>query len=190
MIIILEGMSTAGKTMIQKELVDILEKNKVRYRVVMQNEGLPPETFIHYDSKKSLDFMLNFLQSINKEQVVILDRFQLSHIAITNGSVDDFKMVENELIKLDAILVLLTINEDKIKERILGAIEHRGERWSDEIARKGKTPEEIEAWFLGTQNKLKNLHEQSILPKETFDTSNSNFTEIAQIIFGKYVGKK
>jgi len=189
MLIILEGMSTSGKTMIQKALAVILKKRKIEYRIIDQNEGLPPETFAHLDSKKSMKFLLQFLaKNCNKkDEVIICDRFHLSHIAITNWSVEDMDKIETELLKYDPLVVQLSIDENRAKERLEGAVKHRGTQWVEELARRGKDRNSALDWFVGTQKKHIDLFNASKLPKVMFNTTNSNFQEIAEDISEKYI---
>lgn len=189
MLIILEGMSTAGKTMVQKALAESLLKKKIKYRIVDQNEGLPPETFEHLNSEKSINFLIKFLKEtcVDKNKVIICDRLHLSHIAITNATNEEMDKIENELIKYNPLLVLLTIDKLIIRERIENAISHRGEQWVKELARRGKDRESSIKWFIGTQERLLDLFDRSKLPKVSYDTTQLNFNEIADRIVNEYI---
>lgn len=191
MIIILEGMSTAGKTMIQKELSKILMDNNIENRMVDQNEGLPPEIFSHLDSKRSYDFLVNFIKEIaNKDKIFVCDRLHLSHAAITNWEQSDLMKIEAELLKHNPLLIMLVIDEKHIKVRLEGAIQHRGDQWATEMDRRGRNDNSHIEWFTGTQNRILDLYNASKLPKVIFDTSGANFAEIAMKIFNNYIKEK
>lgn len=189
MLIILEGMSTTGKTMVQNALADILTKKKIKYQIVDQNEGLPPETFVHRNPQKSLDFLMNYLKNncAGKNTVYIFDRFHLSHFAITNGPTEYIVQIEQEILKYDPLLVLLTVDENKVKDRLEGAIQYRGDQWIENLALKGENRDEQAKWHLGTQRKHIQQFEISNLPKAEFNTTYSNFGKVAQNIYEQYI---
>lgn len=191
MLIILEGASTVGKTMVQKALANILSKKQIKYRIIDQNEGLPPETFSHLDPKKSREFLNGYLKENcqNPDTIYIFDRLHLSHFAITNGSTEDVEQIETELLKYNTLLVLLVIDEEKIKDRIEGAIKYRGDQWIENLALHGDTRDDQAKWHARTQKKHANQYEMNKLPKVIYNTTNSNFSEIAQQIFEKYIQK-
>jgi len=183
MIIILEGMSAVGKTTIQKELANILQKKHIKYRLVNEKEILPPDTFANPDPPKSIAFLTNFLHSCNdKNEVIICDRLHLSHIAITNASDKEMVKIEQELLKCDPLLVLLVIDKQVIKKRLEDSIQYRGPSWVEELTKRGKDRDSSIKWFIGTQKRLQDLYNQSCIPKMLFDTTDSNFSEIANQI--------
>lgn len=183
-------MSTAGKTMVQKSLAGILDKNRIKYRIVSQTEGLPPDTFQHYDPKKSVEFLHSFLDGIKRDhdKVIICDRLHISHIAITNAD-EHLADIEKQIRSHDPIIILLTVNEKIIDDRLQGAIKHRGQRWVDEMERKGDRTEST-SWFTNTQKRLLGLYGASELPKIMIDSSNSNFDGIADDIYEKFIRKR
>lgn len=189
MIIILEGMSTVGKTMVQKALADILDEKKIKHQIIEQNEGLPPETFSHLNPKKSSEFLHKYLKENCQDSgvVYIFDRLHLSHFAITNGSDEYIKEIENELLKYNPLLVLLTVDEEQAKDRLEGAIEYRGDQWIENLALHGEDRDEQTKWHIGTQKKHIGQYSLSELSKIIFDTTDSNFQKIAEEIFEKYI---
>jgi len=189
MIIILEGMSTVGKTMVQKSLDDILSKENIDHKTIDQNEGLPPETFEHLNPKKSLEFLHKYLKENcqNPSTVYIFDRLHLSHFAITNGSDEYMSEIEEELLKYDPLLVLLTVDEARVKERLISAIKYRGDRWVKELEKRETTGRTATDFHIGTQRKHVKQYEESKLPKIVFDVTNSDFQTVAEQIFEKYI---
>lgn len=188
-LIILEGMSTSGKTMVMNLLCDGLKARGIKVAGFEEQQTLSREVFTHIDPKRSLKEMHNFLEMecSEEDKVVICDRFHLSHMAITNGSIKDFKTIESEIARANSLLVFLEIPEDKINDRLINAKAHRSEQWEEELKSKGQTEKEAIKWFKGTQPKLHDLFEKSILPKIKFNTEETTFQQIASIIAEKIV---
>lgn len=183
MLVILEGMSAVGKTTIQKELGNILQKKHIKYRLIGEKEILPPDTFANPDPQKSVAFLTDFLHSCNdKNEVIVCDRLHLSHLAITNASTEDMAKIEQELLKYNPLLVLLVINKQVVKKRLENSIQYRGPSWIEELTKRGQDRDSSIKWFIGTQKRLQDLYNQSCLPKVLFDTTDSNFPEIANQI--------
>lgn len=180
-LIILEGMSTSGKTTVMKLLSDTLNASGYHSRGFDELLTMDREIFSHLDTKKSLEEIRKFMEKecTSRDAIVICDRFHLSHLAITNGSVEDLKEIEAAMKLHRPLLVFLEIPADRIQERLLSAKTHRGQQWSDELKIRGQTDTESLEWFAGTQNKLFNLYQQSSLSKVQFDTSKIKFQEIA-----------
>lgn len=192
MIIILEGMSTVGKTMVQNALAGILKEKNLAFKIIEQNEGLPPDTFEHLNPKKSLEFLHQYLKKTCQDQdkVYIFDRLHLSHFAITNGSEEDFSEIEKELLRCNPLLVLLIVDEENAKDRLEGAIKYRGGQWVEQLALRGDNLEAQAKWHMGTQKRHVGQFNTSKLPKVQMDATDSNFSSIAQEIFDKYIKKE
>lgn len=191
MIIILEGMSTSGKTTVQKELALLLDHTGINFQIIEQNFGLPKETYDDPNSNNSLQFLLKFLQNhCEHDKIIICDRLNLSHAAITDYSDEQFKLIDKELNNYDPLLVFLKINETEIPQRLREAVDHRGQQWVDELEKRGGTFEERAKWFMDTQRKVEGLFNQSGLPKIMFNTTDKDFKRIAEEIFLKYIQPK
>jgi thymidylate kinase len=183
-LIILEGASTSGKTTVMKLLVDQLNAHGINSKGIDDHEILA-HIFSHLDPKESLKEMHTFLQRecVDKNRVVVCDRFHISHLVITKGSLDDLREIETAMSAYNPLLVFLEIPEEKFGERLLSAKSHRGEPWEEELRRRGKTDEEAIAWFKTTQPKLLHLYQKSALPKVLYDTEATSFERIAHDLF-------
>lgn len=188
-LILLEGMSTSGKTTVLRKLSELLEKRKIKHKAFDELQTMSRDIFSHVNSRKSIDEMKTFLQKecLPKDGLVICDRFHLSHMSITDGSISEFDEIEADLKKYDPVLIFLEISSDAIRDRLIKAKNHRGKQWEDELIKRGQTEDEAIKWFMGTQNNLLKLYNQSNLPKEIFNTTNHNYDAVANEIYTNYV---
>lgn len=123
--------------------------------------------------------LIKFLLQIknSKSHFIIIDRFHLSHAFRTSGSLNEFRNIEDEL--ANAVIVLLTMEESVIQERIEETTKLRGASWA-----KGKkgTIEERTAYYLGQQQKLKGLAKESRIPVIEIDTTDKDWGRCLQDI--------
>jgi uncharacterized protein (DUF952 family) len=94
--------------------------------------------------------------------------------------VKDFCEIKN-LIKENATLVLLKIDEALIPERIEYARKHRDKAWNDYMDKKG-SKEEANNYYIAQQRLLLRLIQNSSLDRKIYDTSNLDFSRIAKDI--------
>jgi thymidylate kinase len=180
-IVILEGIATSGKTSVIEEISKVLKKRKAVFLVISETETLLP-LLDNTDKCKSIDFLKNIVKDSigGKNDIIIFDRLFFTHIFRTNSTVKDFSEIE-KLIEENATLVLLKIDETKIPERIKYARKHRDEGWNKHIGKKG-SEEETNNYYIAQQRLLLRLIENSSLDRKIYDTSNLDFSRIANDI--------
>ncbi len=189
-LIILEGMSTSGKTTVMQLLSSRLRAEGIDSKGFEERQTMSREIFTHLDPRKSLDEMHAFLKNecSQKGRVVVCDRFHISHLVITKGSLRDLEEIEEAMKIYCPILVFLKIPEENVRERLLSAKSYRDNYWEDELRLRGETEDEAIAWFKGTQVNLFNLYQQSSLPKLLFDTSTTDFQNITTELLRRIQG--
>lgn len=185
-IVILEGIATSGKTSVRKEFEKILETKSLKYLFVDESETLMP--ILHnFDPKISSDYITNILDKyLNLDtDVLIFDRLYLTHLWKTGSDMDMFEGFVEKLKKHKALLCYLEIPEEKIQERIQGAMSHRDEKWAEYVREKGESMLEITDYYTNQQKELLNLLTQISIPYQVFDTADLNFKGIAETIYQK-----
>lgn len=183
--IVIEGLSTSGKTTIANKIAKLCGERKIDCKIIDENTTLMP-ILQNRDPKVSSDHILGILKKAYSEchDLVIFDRLHLTSIAITDSSIDDFDEIENILKEHETMLVFLEIDEDKIESRIFNSIEYRGEWWREHLAKKGDRAD-VMKHYLDSQKKLFVQLERTKLSKMIFNTSSENYDDIAQEVFKK-----
>jgi thymidylate kinase len=113
-VIILEGMTTSGKTSVKKCLEKFLTEKNISFSIVEEAETLMP--LLKDKSKESsIPFLKKLLRDTlqEKEEIVIFDRLLLSHLFRTKASINEFKEVI-DILKPCSFIGVLQIEEDKI----------------------------------------------------------------------------
>jgi thymidylate kinase len=178
-LLILEGMSTAGKTSLQKAIAKNLDQNHHEYNLVCETLSAG---VIENPDINVLGSLIDSFES-GPNDLIIIDRLHVTFGAVANLSDDDFMMLEERLRKYDPVLVFLYLNEDVINERLRKAVNHRGEWWAQELTKYSDDPD----WFSRTQKKLFKYYELSGLVKVAYNTSSPNFEAMAKEIIEKYI---
>jgi thymidylate kinase len=180
-IIILEGIATSGKTSIQKRLVDFFTQNNFSYSLITESETLMP-ILDNIDKKVSIDFLKKIIEDTleNKYDYIIFDRLFLTHIFRTNSTIEDFQDIIN-LIQDHSLTILLTIDEDKILDRINHARVYRQKQWNDYVSKKG-SDENIYQYYRDQQRFLISTITNSNLNYQIYNTSDSHFNSFANNI--------
>jgi deoxyadenosine/deoxycytidine kinase len=183
--IILEGSTASGKTTTAKLLADILIKKNKTVLVVSENKTLMP-ILSNRDRKISLDHLKKIIMSAldKPTEYLIFDRLHLTASAITSSSISEYQEIEKQLLLHNPLLILLTINEDEIPQRIRESIKYRGPSWERYVNKKGNELQ-INVHYIEAQKKVLKQYQDSLLPKIEFDTTGKNFDLIAQKIAGK-----
>ena len=175
-IIIFEGVASSGKTTLEKMLL-----NKLPDPILIdETETLMP-LIDNRDVTQSISYLNKILEKIEtlKQENIILDRFHFTHAFRTHSTLASFQEIEQRLNKYSTLVVLLTIPEEQIPDRIRETIAQRGDHWA-----KGKqgTLEERVAYYQNQQIYLKNLCGQTTLPHIKIDTSDKNWERCAEEI--------
>jgi hypothetical protein len=182
-IIILEGITTSGKTSVRNELENIFKSRNLDYLFIDENETLMP--ILHNtDLKVSVDYLNNIIDkyiSLNK-QVLIFDRLYLTHIWRVKSGLIPFQESANKLITHNTTICFLKIPETKIPDRIKVAISHREESWIKYVKSKGNTEKDIFDYYTNQQKDLLYLLDSVSINHRVFDTGDMDFKRITQEI--------
>lgn len=173
-LIILEGIATSGKTTVLKNL----EKN-LKYSYVVRSFTEQETLMTILDNhefavaSKHLDNLLIEFQKTSAD-IIITDRYHFTHAFRTDKNLDSISKLEESIIKdFKAHIFLLTIQEDKISERVQDARSRRKE-WSGKVG----TLEEKTKYYIEQQQKLRELAKQSKIPVTEINTTSMNWSEI------------
>ncbi len=188
-LVIIEGTSTSGKTTLMQLLTDHFNSSGYSSLGFDEAQTLTPEIFSNPNSVKSLEFIRSFLDKkcSSDDTIIVCDRFHLSNLAISNGSIEDLNSIEPTMKQYDPLLVFLRIPDESIRNRLLDAKVHRRKEWNEELYKRGKTEDETIAWFKGTQHKLYNLFLKSTLAKVEFNVEDMSYVEIASELAKKII---
>ena len=184
-IIILEGIASSGKTTVKNNLLSKFKKDKISCEVIGEEKTLMP-ILENTDRDISLNFLSNVLEKVlnQDKNVIIFDRLFFTHIFRTASKLSDFKNIENILLKHRVLLILLVIQEEKIAERIFGAMKHRDKKWEEYIRKKGNDKEIVD-YYKKQQQFLLKLTKQSNIPHIIEDSTDLNFERIQKTILKK-----
>lgn len=126
-IIILEGMSTSGKSLLQNFLKNYFEKKGKRVTSVDEKEGL---NILLDKQNRSLTKSLGVLKSLilnytsQNYDYIIFDRFHISHNGtLKDSNFEDFDEIESLLKKFDSKIIYLHVDNSKIIQRIRDVLE-------------------------------------------------------------------
>lgn len=94
-----------------------------------------------------------------------------------------FECIENSLKGLGVKAVLLTLSENRIKDRsVVETRKYRTEGWTHYLKTLGSTDEEISAIFSSRQNELCQLYRESPLDKAIINTDEKQWEEYVKVI--------
>jgi len=182
-IIILEGITTSGKTSVKNELKKIFINRKLDCVFVNEDETLLP-LLNNTDPKLANNYIVDLLKkyiSLNAD-VIIFDRLNLSHIWRTGNHIESFRESMSILLKNNSIIYFLEISNDKLEERISLAKSHRDEKWNAYVNKRGDTQDEIIKYYYNQQKELIKLLKTMPIPNVILNTNNMKFRNIAQEI--------
>jgi len=171
-IIILEGITSTGKTTIERLLAKAFPDSKI----ITEGDTLMP-IIDNRDPEIAVNHLKQLLQRFREEKAdcLIVDRFHFTHAFRTNSSLDVFSDVEAELQKArNVLVVLLTVHPDHIQERIEETILHRKDNWKK--GAQGSIKEKAR-YYTEQQEILASLISLSRLPSMTIDTTSKTWDE-------------
>lgn len=191
--VIVEGLSTAGKTSVLSALKKIhsqtpnVERTMIavseHYSQILHSDhgvlrSLEQDEHIrllkrHVDYLEQLHDWIDSLGHTKPSNGVffIFERFHLNHRAEFEDSTE-IATLEQRLLKINARCVLLTLSPDVVESRF---IESRGEDWKSYVMQNYSSTNEACAKFLGDQEKLRNCANQSLIPTLEINTDNADW---------------
>ncbi len=186
-LLLFEGVATTGKSTIEAEVLRLCEtKNRP---AILYHED---QTLIPLLGDKSVQASLELQNTVlgqieqEKHDVVLVDRFLLSHLERTNGDLNDFAVVRDKLVDLEARIIFLQIDDQAFRPRLKDALARRAQKFSDHVMAKGGADVMLNKYVEQQQTMLKLLPTLG-LSTCVFDTTNLNFIEIAEQITEKYL---
>ncbi len=181
-LIIFEGIASSGKTTLINKLKDKLASD-FSVKVISETETLMP-LIDNKSPETAITFLKECLENTLKnfqEEVFIIDRFHLTHAFRTNTTLSDFKDIEDKLkILYTPFLILLTIDDELIKQRITKTAELRGTTWAK--GKQGTIDEKVE-YYKNQQEELIHLVKESEINSLLLNTSHMNWNELTKSIY-------
>lgn len=196
--IIIEGLSTAGKTSllsalkkrhsqisdIQRTMISVSEHYS---QVLHQDHGelrrLQQKEHIellkpHVDYLETLHNWSYSLgdTSLTSGVFYILERFNLNHRGAFGDSTE-IATLEKRLSKLNAHCVLLTLSPDVVESRF---VESRGKGWKSYILKDHSSVSEACQKFIVDQERLRKCAKQSLVPTVEINTDGAEWDNYAQ----------
>ena len=182
-IIILEGISSSGKTTLERMLHDALEGS------ILITEGTTLMPIIdERDPHKVEEHLIGVLDEIDSKanDTIIVDRFHVTQVFRAHLPPSIVQGLEQQLCNTGhPFLVLLSMQEEAILDRIKETDIHRAGTW---LKKKQGTYEERAAYYTEQQKILKQQVRESNLPTLILDTTDKNWdrclTQIVDFIGG------
>ena len=179
-LIIFEGITSSGKTTLEKFLAEALPRSTV----ISEGTTLMP-LVENTDANLAQKFLKEQLKIIseNPAKTIIIDRFHFTHAFRTQSDLYTFSAIETDLQKIGTVLVVfLTIEPSHIQERIEETIQYRKDDWKK--GAQGSLEEKV-AYYANQQHTLQSFVASTSLPTLTIDTTNKAWNEYAKEILSK-----
>jgi hypothetical protein len=196
--VIVEGLSTAGKTSVLSALKKIHSQTpNVERTMIAISEHY--SQILHSDNgvlrslkldehikllKRHVDYLEqlhNWIDSLGHTKpsngvFYILERFHLNHRAAFTD-LTEIETLEQRLSNLNAHCVLLTLSPDVVESRF---VESRGEDWKTYLIGNYSTTTEACQKFLEDQVKLRKCAKQSLIPTLEINTDDADWDSYAK----------
>lgn len=186
--VIIEGISASGKSIIFKKLTNrdwYKEKqSKIQLSEYLTErivENIEPtvdkrvellEGYVDILEKVYFNFYNSRFKNTSSERVnpfFILERFHMTH-SVESSSFNAFKDIDNRLDNMNFKLILLIIDENAVKERLIDTFPRRPATWKNYCLSFGGINGAVEK-YVNMQRKLLDFSKETILPKLIIDTT-------------------
>lgn len=176
-IYIVEGIAGVGKTSVVNQIRDNVES----CYIVPEELTLLP-IIKNKDPKVAKDHLLGILNAMDNDNdtvdYLIFDRFHFTHAFRTGSDLRLFSEIEGKLAEMGEVTVLLlTLPEDLIAERLRVTMSNRGDDWKMGAMGAETFDEKVE-YYVNQQNVLKESARVSALNVKQVDASSGNWSEI------------
>lgn len=183
-IVILEGVTTTGKTTIFNNLKRFSEENGLNWVFISEEQTIIP--IIDSQDKEYINahFLKLFKKYVSKKGVYIFDRLHLSSFFKTQATIEDFRVIENKLLEFDTYIFMLHVCGNKLKERIIESMGYRNIGWSKYVLKKvGGKKIDVAKLYIKRQDEILKILKESALKNKVMDTYSQDFvTPTRQII--------
>ncbi len=177
-LIILEGIATSGKSTVLHALAAAL---KTDHTIKMVTED---ETLMGLVENQRLDVAERHLRKLldqflaTQAEIVLVDRFHLTHLFRTGSTLKDIAALEETLLlEFDPQIFLLVVDDQRIPERVQDARNRRGS-W---LGKSGTLAQKC-AYYRNQQEILKALARTSRIPVTVIDTTAMDWPSVTKRI--------
>ncbi|QHW29644.1 hypothetical protein GZH47_01530 [Paenibacillus rhizovicinus] len=207
--IIIEGMSTVGKTSLffaikrlqsqtehcEKTIIALSEHYSQvlhSYQGVLRSMDKDEHLSLLSRHVDYLERQYDWIHSLGHSKpsngiLFLFERFHANHRAAFEVS-PEIESLEKRLFKMNARCVLLTLSQDAVAPRF---IESRGEAWKSYVMGNHTTVSEACHNFLEGQDKLRTCTKQSIIPTIEINTDEADWESYAKrILMGSAAGER
>ncbi|MRN53761.1 hypothetical protein [Paenibacillus monticola] len=198
--VIIEGMSTVGKTSLFSAIKRLQNQTEnCENSIIAISEHYSQVLHSYHGVLKSMDKdehisllsrhidyleqQYDWINSLGHSKLqngvfYLLERFHVNHRAAFEVS-PEIELLEKRLLRMNARCVLLTLSQDAVEPRF---IESRGEAWKSYVMGNHSTVTETCHNFLESQEKLRRCTKQSLIPTLEINTDEANWESYAKRI--------
>lgn len=202
--VIIEGLSTAGKTSLFSAIKGIhSQAHNVGKSIFAISEHYSQVLHSYQGILRSMDksehiqllnrhvdyleLQSNWIDSLGHTKpsngiFFLLERFHLNHRAAFPNS-SDIEVLEKRLLRLNARCVLLTLSQDAVEPRF---IESRSNAWKSYVMENHSTVTEACQKFLEDQHQLRLCAKQSLVPTIEINTDEADWNSYAKQILMEF----
>lgn len=183
-IIILEGVTTTGKTTVFNNLKRFSEENNLNWIFVPEKETIIPIIDSENQENNNRHFLKLFKKYSNKKaEVYVFDRLHFSSIFKTGASIKDLRVVEDKLSEFDNHIFMMYLPKKQLKDRIIKSMNYRNISWSKYLLKKvGGRKEDVAKFYINRQEKVLKILKKSNLNIRAINTTNQNFVKATREI--------
>ncbi|PIN93969.1 hypothetical protein COU54_00885 [Candidatus Pacearchaeota archaeon CG10_big_fil_rev_8_21_14_0_10_31_24] len=183
-VIILEGVTTTGKSTIFNNLKRYAEEHKLSWFFIPEIDTIIPIIDNIDQTENNEHFKKLLKQTFSKKyDLYIFDRLHFSSIFKTGAQMKDLQDLEKTLSQFDTQIFMLYVPEDLLRERIRESMKYRDVDWTKYLLNKvGGNKEKVADFYIERQNFIKKLIKESILKINIIDTSDQNFVKATRQI--------
>lgn len=186
-IIIIEGITTSGKTTVFTNLERYAEEHNLSAFFISEDKTTKP-----YLDSTNLEYNKSALHKLVKDAIsknvdlLVFDRLYFAHTFKTGGKTEDFIEIESLLAKNNAKMFFLEISQESIEKRIIESMSYRYRGWVRYVMdRADGDRKKVTDFYLNRQIESKNLFNKCTLEKYILNTENQNYVAITREIIDR-----
>jgi thymidylate kinase len=183
-IIILEGVTTVGKTTVFCNLQRYSKEHGFKWLFIPESETIMPiidSVNQKFNNEHFKDLFKN--KFCKNADLYIFDRLHFSSIFKTGAKAKDLEEIEKILYKFNTQIFMLYVQKDFLRKRIEESMEYRDVKWNNYFLDKvDGHKEKIADIFIRRQSLIKKMMCRSMLRTHILDSSDQNFVRITRQI--------